>query len=214
MISSILLAAGESKRMGMPKQLMPFGDSTILEQTVDNLLSSRVDEIIVVLGCRAEDIEKRIAAKPVKIAMNPAYRQGMSTSIVAGLALVDDRAEAVMFVLADQPFIDGKIINQLVDGFASNDRGIVFPSCRGSRGHPIIFSIKYRKELLELKGDIGGRQIIKEHPDDVLEIPVDSEGVSVDIDTTDDFSQRLDTSLRNGMQRDGEAHARRRDIDY
>ena len=81
MISAILLAAGESKRMGQPKQLMPLGQSTIVEQAIDNLIKSRVSETIVVLGYRAEDVLKTIAAKPVKIVANPNYQQGMSTSI-------------------------------------------------------------------------------------------------------------------------------------
>src|SRR4030042_477021 len=80
MISAILLAAGESKRMGKPKQLMPWGKSTILVQAIDNLKSSTVDEIIVVLGYKAEEIEKTITTKPVKIAINPDYKQGMRTA--------------------------------------------------------------------------------------------------------------------------------------
>ncbi|MGA7677207.1 MAG: NTP transferase domain-containing protein, partial [Dehalococcoidia bacterium] len=87
MVSAILLAAGQSKRMGKLKQLMPFGQSTIVEQAVDNLLGSAVDEVIVVVGYKAEDVIKAIAAKPVKVAINPDYEQGMSTSIMAGLNL-------------------------------------------------------------------------------------------------------------------------------
>jgi len=85
MISAILLAAGESNCMGQPKQLMPFDQSTILETTIDNLLNSAVSETIVVLGYRDEGIRKTIAGKPVKVAINPDYQQGMSSSIIAGL---------------------------------------------------------------------------------------------------------------------------------
>lgn len=191
MLSAILLAAGESKRMGEPKQLMPLGSSTVVEQAIDNLLNSAVDEIIVVLGYRAEEITKTIAAKPVKIIVNPNYQQGMSTSIIAGLILVDHQAQAVMLALGDQPLVDSHTINRLIDEFHNHDKGIAVPTYQGRRGHPIIFAIKYKLKLLELEGDIGGREIIKQHPDDVLEVAVDSESVIADIDTRDDYQSQL-----------------------
>lgn len=187
MVSAILLAAGEAKRMGKPKLLMPLGKTTILEQTIDNLLNSAVSEVIVVVGFKAEQVTKKIATKPVKIAINPNYHQGMSTSIIAGLNLVDAGAKAVMLALADQPFVDSKTINRLIEEFSSHDKGIAVPVHRGRRGHPVIFAIKYKEELLGLKGDIGGRQIINQHPEDILEVAVDSEGINIDIDTMSDY---------------------------
>ncbi len=183
MVSSILLAAGKSKRMGKPKQLMPWGQITVVEQTVDNLLSSAVKEVIVVLGHKAEEVIKIIAAKPVKLAINRDYEQGMSTSIIAGLNLVDSQAQAVMLALGDQPLIDCQTINRLIEEFYNHDKGITIPTYQGRRGHPVIFAMKYEEKLRELKGDIGGRQIIKDHPEDILEVPVNCEGISIDIDT-------------------------------
>jgi len=173
--------------MGKLKQLMPLGKSTIIEQAIDNLLSSAVDEVIVVVGHKAEEITKAISAKPVKIMFNPNYGEGMSTSIISGLILVDPRAQAVMLALGDQPLVDSQTINQLIAEFYKHDKGIAVPTYQGKRGHPVIFAIKYKPELLELKGDIGAREIIKRHPDDVLEVAVDSEGVISDIDTEDDY---------------------------
>jgi len=189
-VSAILLAAGESKRMGRLKQLLPLGKTSIVEQAVDNLLSSKVNEVIVVVGYRAEEITKKLATKPVKIALNPIYHQGMSTSIIAGLNLVDDRARAVMLALADQPFIDSQTINRLIDEFCDHNKGIAIPTYQSQRGHPIIFAIKYKGELSELKGDIGGRQVIERCPDDVLEVAVASPGINIDIDTTNDYNPR------------------------
>ena len=186
-ISAIILAAGESKRMGRPKQLMPLGDTTILERTVDNFLGSKVSEVLVVLGHKAEDMVKLIAKRPVTITINPDYRAGMSTSIVAGLSLVSDRSEGVILASGDQPFVDSQTINRLVKGFYNHDKGIAIPTYQGRRGHPVIFSIKYKEELLKLKGDIGGRQIIKDHPDDILEVAVDAESIITDIDTISDY---------------------------
>ena len=189
MVSAILLAAGESKRMSKPKQLLPFGRSTILEQSIDNLLSSKANEVIVVLGHRAEEMRNKIATRPVKIAINPNYHQGMGTSIATGLSLVDGKAEAVMLALADQPLVDSKVIDLVIDGFMAYNKGVVIPTYQGRRGHPVIFAIKYKGELSGLKGDIGGRQIIEEHPDDILELAVDSPDINIDIDTAENYVQ-------------------------
>ncbi len=183
MVSAILLAAGEARRMGRLKQLMPLGSSTMVEQAIDNLLASRVDEIVVVLGYKAEEVKKRIAGRPVKIAINPEYSQGMGTSIAIGLKMVDSRAGAVMLALADQPFVDSPTIDRLIEGFQAHDKGIAIPVYRSQRGHPTIFSIEYKAQLSGLTSDIGGREIIKEHPGDVLEVAVDCEGIIIDIDT-------------------------------
>ncbi len=183
MVSAILLAAGEAKRMGKLKQLMPLGSTTMVEQTIDNLLSSGVSEVIVVLGHKAEEVRKRIAGRPIKIVVNPIYLQGMATSIAAGLKSVDSQAQAVMLALADQPFVDSPTINRLIEEFQNHDKGIAIPTYKGRRGHPLIFSIKYKAPLSRLKGDIGGREIIKRHPEDILEVAVDCEGIVIDIDT-------------------------------
>ena len=191
MVSVILLAAGESKRLRMPKLLLPFGKSTILEQTIDNLLNSRVDEVIVVLGYRAEEMMRKLANRPVKIAINPIYHQGMSTSIVKGLSLVNDRAQAIMVALADQPLINSLTINRLIEESLGYDKGIVIPTYQAETGHPVIFVSKYKEELLGLKGDIGGRQTIKGHPSDTLEVIADSKAITMDINTINDYYTHL-----------------------
>ena len=191
MVSAILLAAGESKRLRMPKLLLPFGKSTILEQTIDNLLNSRVDEVIVVLGYRAEEMMRKLANRPVKIAINPIYHQGMSTSIVKGLSLVNNRAQAIMVALADQPLINSQTINRLIEESLGYDKGIVIPTYQAERGHPVIFASEYKEELLGLKGDIGGRQTIKEHPNDTLEVIAESKAITMDINTINDYYTHL-----------------------
>ena len=188
LISAIILAAGESRRMGEPKQLMPLGKTTILERTVDNFLNSEVHDVIVVVGYRAEEVISLIADRSVAITINSAYREGMSTSIVAGLSLISDKTQGVMLALADQPFIDSHTINHLIEAFGVHNKNIAIPVYQGKRGHPIIFAIKYKEELLRLKGDIGGREIIDKHPDDILEVTVNCEGICVDIDTIDNYN--------------------------
>jgi molybdenum cofactor cytidylyltransferase len=202
MISAILLAAGESNRMGQPKQLMPFGQSTTLERTIDNLLNSAVSETIVVLGYRNEEIRQTISGKPVKIAINPDYQKGMSASIIAGLKQIDKRARAVLLALGDQPFVDSQTINSLVEAFIANKKGIIIPVYQGRRGNPVIFAIKYKGELSNLKGDIGGRDIIKCHPDDVLEVAVNCEGVSLDIDTAENYTSMIKLNPEKSIRKE------------
>ena len=186
-ISAILLAAGESRRMGSPKLLLPFKNSTILEQAVDNLLSSTVDEVIVVVGHKAEEMSKKLADRPVKLVLNPDFHKGMSTSIVKGLGMVDENAHAIMLVLADQPLIPVETINALIGAFLHSEQGIVVPVYQGKRGHPVIFDSRYRGKLQILRGDRGGKEIIDEYSHDVLELPVTSSGIHVDIDTPDNY---------------------------
>lgn len=182
-VSAMLLAAGEAKRMGTLKQLLPIGDTTMVEKTLDNLLASRVSEVIVVLGHRAEEVKRKIASRPVRVVENPRYRQGMGTSIATGLRFVSPKTQAVMLVLADQPFVDSQTINHLIEAFNHHNKGIVIPTYQGRRGHPLIFAMKYKAPLSQLAEDIGGREIIREHPEDALEVPVACEGVIIDIDT-------------------------------
>lgn len=190
-ISAIILAAGESKRMGKPKQLLPIGESTILEKTIANFLASQVFEVIVVVGYQAEEMTVRLSGKSVKTVLNTAYRQGMSSSISAGIKSIDSKAQGILLALADQPFIDSMIINRIIGGFNAGCKGIAVPCYRGKRGHPVIFARKYEDELAALRGDVGGRKIITRHPDDVIEVDVDSAAIIADIDTLDDYkSQR------------------------
>jgi len=202
MISAILLAAGESNRMGQPKQLMPFDQSTIVERTIDSLLNSAVSETIVVLGYREEEIRKTISDKPVKIAINPDYQQGMSASIMAGLKQVDKRARAVLIALGDQPFVDSQTITSLVEAFIANNKGIIIPVYQGRRGNPVIFAIRYKDELFNLKGDVGGREIIKRHPDDALEVAVNCEGVLLDMDTMESYTSMIKLNPEKSIRKD------------
>ena len=186
-VSVVVMAAGESKRMPEPKLLLHFGNSTILERTIDNLLGSEVGELIVVLGHKAGKMKQCIGGRPVTLTINPAYCNGMSTSLVTGLGSVSDETSGIMIALADQPLVDSETINLLIEAFTASDKGIAIPVYQGRRGNPVIFANKYKEELLKVEGDTGGREIIKRHPDDLLEVDVNCEGVCIDIDTEDAY---------------------------
>ncbi len=188
MISAILLAAGESKRMGRPKLLLKWGQWTIIEKSVDTLLSSKIDELIVVLGYKARAILRRLGARRLKAVINHHYRMGMSTSIRRGLGSVNSKSEAILIALADQPLIETDVINHLIDVYSQNPHGIVLPSYEGKRGHPVIVNrLRYQGEMGELMGDVGCRPILNRHPEDILEVEVDSKGVIIDIDSWGEY---------------------------
>jgi len=178
--------------MGMLKQLMPLGQSTILGQTIDNFLSSKLSEIVVVVGYKAQEVINAIGNRQVKVVINPDYQQGMGTSIAAGLSLISSKVQGIMIALADQPFIDRQIIDILIEAFNTGIRGIVIPVYKGRRGNPVIFNISYKQELLALKADIGGREIIVRHPEDVTEVIFDTDDVINDIDTEDKYDLAKD----------------------
>jgi molybdenum cofactor cytidylyltransferase len=191
LISAILLAAGKSERMGQNKLLLPFGARTVLQHTMDNLLASRAGEVIVVLGSKAQEINQTIGDRNVVVVMNPNYARGMSTSLITGLGMVSQGASFILVALGDQPLITAHIYNKLIEAALTTDQGIVMPTYNGVRGNPILISTGYRSDLLRQAGDIGGRELLKTYPDDVLEVPVDSESILVNINTKEEYEKRL-----------------------
>ncbi len=177
--------------MGTQKLCMSLGEHTILEQTVDNYLDSKVDEIIVVIGHEAQRVRQLIDRKPITIVYNHSYDKGMSTSIISGLQYVKKTTQSVMIALGDQPYIHSGIINLIIDTHKKSPKGITVPAYKGNRGHPAIFNMSYKEELLHLEGDTGGKQITDRHPDDVLEIDVEFEEIIADIDTIDTYNQTM-----------------------
>ncbi|MHC4664009.1 MAG: molybdenum cofactor cytidylyltransferase [Planctomycetota bacterium] len=197
MISAILLAAGTSSRLGRPKQLLPLGDSTIIERVVENLRNANVIEVIVVLGHESEKISsKLVPADFVKVIHNPEYEEGMGSSIRCGMRHAAAHSDGYLISLGDKPLVDTNIVNLLVEEFYMCDKKIVVPAYKGERGHPVVISRAYRDELANLRGDTGARDLLSVHADEVLEIPLQSDAVLVDIDTVEDY-ERLLGKLRN-----------------
>ena len=188
MISAILLGAGESKRMGVDKLSLPWGRRTILEHCFETLLRSEVEELVVVLGIRNKEVKNLFQGRKVKIVINPHSKRDMSTSIRKGLQAIHPSSHGILIALGDQPFLKKRTINALISAFDQGKGGIVVPSFRGRRGHPVIFHKRYKKELLNLKGDVGGRSIIERHPEDVRVVHLRSEGVIMDVDTWQDYT--------------------------
>ena len=186
-ISAILLAAGESKRMGVNKLALPWGRKTVLERCVDVLVRSNIKEVVVVLSDRTKALGNRLRGPKVRLVMNPNYERGMSTSIRRGVQAVDRKSDGILIALGDQPLLRTKTINALIHALVQEKGKIIVPIFRGSRGHPVLFGPTFKKELLQLKGDVGARSLLQRHPKSVFEVRTRSEGVVVDVDTWNDY---------------------------
>ncbi|MEP7198948.1 MAG: nucleotidyltransferase family protein [Chloroflexota bacterium] len=212
-IVALVLAAGESRRMGEPKQLLPWGDHTIIEQIIGTLLQSPVDEIVVVLGHRADEVVAKLPnPKPVLSAVegsqipnpnvqhvptvraivNPHYRDGMLSSIQFGVASLAADVRAAFIVLCDQPQMKATTVTILRSAFEQAGNGIVVPSHQMRRGHPLLLDVrKYRAEILAIDGAPGLQTILRDHPDDILHVPFDDDSVLADVDTKEDYQRAI-----------------------
>lgn len=187
MIWALVLAAGESIRMGRSKQLLPFANKTILETVIDHINQSTVDETLIVLGSNREKIEEVIKNLPVKSVYNPRFKEGMLTSVQKGFVSLPEEVEAVLVFLGDQPMIPSSVIDQIVSAYHSSEKGIILPVYGQKRGHPVLIDTKYRQELANLNPEIGLRELIHDHPEDILEVNLDSSSILEDIDTPEDY---------------------------
>jgi len=186
-VAVIVLAAGESQRFGRPKQLLPVGDKTMIQHVVDVALNSPVQQVIVVLGCRAAEIGASIEDRPVQVVVNEGWKSGLSSSVQAGLSAVQPGIDAALFVLADQPGITPEVIARLVQRYRETRAPIVVPTHRGRRGNPVLFDRSLFAELMKVRGDQGGRRLIAEHSDKLEEVEVGTEAILEDIDTAEDY---------------------------
>lgn len=196
MISAILLSAGESKRMASQnKLLMPFGRKTIIEQSVDHLLGSKAQEVIVVLGHESTRVREVLTGRNLKFVENHHYRDGMTTSIKAGIRAASGEANGMMICLSDLPNIDAKEFDTLIDLFEAgrkkNEKLIVVPTYRDERGNPVIFSSHYRAQILAHKEPGGCKGLIEQHSEQVVDAVMSTAHVLEDIDTESDYESHL-----------------------
>lgn len=191
MISAILLAAGESRRMGQFKQLLHFADKSFVEHCVDNLLASRVDEVIIVTGHRELDIRRAVGARPVKFAHNSDYRSGMASSIKCGVRSLAENARAFILALVDQPQIGTDVINLLIEAYEKKPALIVIPAYQGKNGHPILLDLTLKEEILRFDPEQGLRQVVRTHREQVVRVEVTSAEILEDFDSPEDYERAL-----------------------
>jgi molybdenum cofactor cytidylyltransferase len=218
MINAIILAAGESKRMGMPKPLLRFprsmgvppmdsesrarcpcyvsGDTTFLEQIVSVLQRSEVDRITAVLGAHAQKVLAATDLAGAGVVINENYGEGQLSSLIAGLKSVPPEAEAILLCLVDNPFITAESADGVIGAFRVSGKPIVVPVFQGQRGHPTLFARSMFNELLTAPADKGARYVVQSNVGRVFEVRVSDPGVLVRIDTPQDYLSHFGVAPR------------------
>jgi molybdenum cofactor cytidylyltransferase len=184
MISGLVLAAGGSRRLGRPKQLLPFGEGTLLGHVVDVARSCRFDQLVVALGGAAEEVRAAVDLSGVDVVDNDEYGEGCSSSIAAALAVV--RGDALVLMLGDQPGVTPETVRALLAG--RGDAPLAVCRYDDGRGHPIAFARSVFGDLANLHGDKGVWRLLDRGP--VVEVPI-AGPIPLDVDTEQDYTAVL-----------------------
>ena len=188
MISSILLAAGQSKRMlGENKLIKDVKGIPLIKYALNNILKSNVNEIIIILGYQNETIEKLIdKTSRVKFVFNSNYKEGISSSIKKGIKNLSEKNEAFFISLGDMPSINYNTYNQLIK--YSKDKKVIVPLFKGQKGNPVLFPKSFEKKLLSIEGDSGAKKMLEINKKKVLNLEIDDPGIIKDLDVPSDFN--------------------------
>lgn len=185
-ITAILLAAGRSSRMGAFKPLLPFGDTSVIQSCLQNLRAAGVEDIVVVLGHRAGEVESSLSDPRLRFALNPDPEGEMSTSIICGVRQLSPTADAVLIALVDQPAIPPAAIEAVINEWSTGAR-LVVPEFQERGGHPVLVDLRFRDELMDLDPTQGLRSLFAAHKDLVRRVSVSSPLIARDMDTWDDY---------------------------
>ncbi len=190
MISAIVLAAGLSSRMGRPKMLLPWKDTTVLGQVVSTLIDAGVSEIVVVTGANREEIEDLLPENSARFEYNPDYANGeMLTSVKAGLKALDQKSQAALIALGDQPQIQRHVIERLIEAYRISGSKIVVPSYRMRRGHPWLVDRMLWSQILAIAAPLTLRDFLEEQSGLIEYLTVDNGSILSDLDTPQDYLQ-------------------------
>ncbi|MFI5253297.1 MAG: NTP transferase domain-containing protein [Bacteroidota bacterium] len=188
MTVGIILAAGESVRMGAPKALLPLGGKSFIRTIIENHFRAGVDRVIVVLGAQADVLRAEVEPLNVAIAINKDYQRGQLSSVHAGVkTAVEFAPDAILLHPVDHPFILSGTIRAMIETFSNAPGGIIIPVHKGKRGHPVLFSATLVPDLLAAPHDIGARAVVWNHSADVYELETDDSGVLKNIDTPEAY---------------------------
>jgi molybdenum cofactor cytidylyltransferase len=190
-VSGVILAAGSSSRLGRPKQLLTLDGEPIARVVARNALTSKLAEIILVTGGSAEAVAETVADLPVHVVENPEYRDGQSTSLIRGLQAVSASVDGVLFLLGDQPEVDGSVLDALINAYETTGGPIVQPVYGETPANPVIFARSLFPELLGVTGDEGARAVVKRHQSEIVPAPFPDRQPPGDIDTEEDYQAMI-----------------------
>lgn len=194
MINAIVLAAGESKRMGKSKPLLRFNDKTFLEQIISAIKVSDVDRITIVLGAKAETIKNSIDLSETNIVINKDYQKGQLSSLIAAIKNTPQETDAILVCLVDNPFITKDVINKIIARFKETNNPIIVPVYNKKRGHPTLFSRSLFSELLNVPKEQGARYVLHSNAEKVLELETSESTILTGIDTPEDYRFQFGTN--------------------
>jgi molybdenum cofactor cytidylyltransferase len=186
--TGLVLGAGGSTRLGQPKQLLPYGDGTLLGHTVQTARRSGFDQLVVPIGGAADEVRERVDLSGVDVVVNYDYGEGCSSSIAAALETVDPRCELLVLMLGDQPGVTPAIVRALVEG--RGDAPLAVCGYDDGRGHPFAFDRRIFPELADLHGDKGVWRLLDERAAEVVEVRI-AGNVPLDVDTPEDYQAVL-----------------------
>lgn len=187
-IAAIVLAAGQSRRMGAFKPLLPFGTSTIIRTVLNNLRAAGVASNIVVIGHRAGELRAHLADWPITFAHNAETASAMGVSIACGVACLPDTAEAVLIALGDCPAVPVAVSKALLEVWHADCCQVIVPEHAGRGGHPVLIGREFFADLLRLDETGGLRGFLAQHAAQVRRVAVDSPYIRRDLDTWDDYA--------------------------
>jgi len=186
-IWAIILAAGESRRMGFPKMLLTFKGRTMIENVISHVAESKADKIIVVIGAYKEEMIEEIDKLAVNYCYNDNYKEGMLSSVQCGFRNLPSDYKAVLIFQGDQPLITRNSINKVIDAYFSSQNGIVIPVYNGKRGHPLLIDRKYKDEIAKISPDEGLHSLAYKFSHDVLEVETNESGILRDFNSYEDY---------------------------
>ncbi len=197
-IAVLMLAAGQSRRMGKTnKLLVPVDGKPMLRHTVEAALAAKATDTLVVTGHDRQAVETLLDGTAVRTTHNPNYAQGLSTSLKAGIEALPPGIDAAIICLGDMPEIDSQLLDRLIDAFdPSQGRSIVVPTHNGKRGNPVLWASAYFPAMAALEGDVGARHLIGQHQEAVVEVPMESSATLLDIDTPEALDAYLTRPAR------------------
>jgi molybdenum cofactor cytidylyltransferase len=191
-VGAVLLAAGSGSRMGgRPKALLELGGVPLILRQLIALSGAGVDEVVVVLGHHAEQIEPLVEKFPVTLVHNPHPDEGRVSSLRLGLQSLSGKLDAVLVALADQPLINEQDITALIGAYKKrpDGRGVIVPQVNGEPGNPVIFSAQVREQILAGDANVGCRQWRAAHPEAVAAFETDNRRYRLDVDTLEDIER-------------------------
>ena len=190
MISAIILAAGQSKRMGQPKMLLPWGKSTVIEHVIRTFLNAGIEDVIVVTGGAREQVEGTISQYPVRKIHNTDYAAGeMLSSIQCALKAMPAETQAALIGLGDQPQVQEKSVRLICEEYQGRKSRLIVPSFQMRRGHPWLVARPLWNEILELKPSESPRDFLTRHANEIHYVNVDTPSVLADLDTLDEYQK-------------------------